>query len=215
MLKINKKIILLLSLIFLITICILYVNIKNKNKNEFLNDFNEESTDVTEYNKLGLEQQNNANKVIDYIYVHIIGEIKSPGLIKLKDGARIVDAIDAAGGITENADLNKVNLAFILNDGCKLRIPKVGEENETIVSMGDDYNVVQEGINVASGGKVNINTATQAQLETVTGIGPSTAAKIIEYRKQNGKFSKIDDIKNISGIGEEKFNNIKNQITIK
>lgn len=215
MLKINKKIILLLSLIFLITICILYVNIKNKNKNEFLNDFNEESTDVTEYNKLGLEQQNNANKVIDYIYVHIIGEIKSPGLIKLKDGARIVDAIDAAGGITENADLNKVNLAFILNDGCKLRIPKVGEENETIVSMGDDYNVVQEGINVASGGKININTATQAQLETVTGIGPSTAAKIIEYRKQNGKFSKIDDIKNISGIGEEKFNNIKNQITIK
>ena len=133
------------------------------------------------------------------------------------NGARIVNAIEAAGGVTDKADLSKVNLAFVLSDGCKVRIPSVNDEDEDFVSVsvGSGNNVIVDGGDSTNGGKVNINTATQAELETLTGIGPSIAAKIINYRNENGKFGKIEDLKNVSGIGEEKFNSVKGEICVK
>ncbi len=133
------------------------------------------------------------------------------------NGDRIINAIEAAGGVTEKADLSKVNLAFVLSDGNKIRIPSVDDvniEKENYLSVDSGKNVIIEG-NGGSGGKVNINIATQTELETLTGIGPSIAAKIIEYRNKNGKFNTKEDVKKVSGVGNEKYNGIKDEITVK
>ena len=133
------------------------------------------------------------------------------------NGDRIINAIEAAGGVTEKADLSKVNLAFVLSDGNKIRIPSVDDvdiEKESYLSEDSGKNVIIEG-NGGSGGKVNINIATQTELETLTGIGPSIAAKIIEYRNKNGKFNNKEDVKKVSGVGNEKYNGIKDEITVK
>ena len=164
----------------------------------------------------------------EIIYIHIIGEINNQGIIELKQGQRIIDAIEKAGGVTEQADLSKVNLAFVLSDGQKVRIPSVNDNAENVIYVTDSSGnnvIIDGGIGVSisnggtstgvNGGKVNINTANQTELETLTGIGPSLAAKIIEYREKNGKFKAIDDLKNVSGIGEAKFEGIRKQIAIK
>lgn len=152
------------------------------------------------------------------IYIHIIGEVKNQGIIVLKKGDRICDAIEKAGGITENADLSKVNLAYVLSDGQKLRIPNINDKNENIsyISVESGDNNVVEGGNgsMKNGGKININNASQTELETITGIGPSIAAKIIQYREKNGKFKKVEDLRNVSGIGESKFEGMKDEVEV-
>ncbi|MCL2341749.1 MAG: helix-hairpin-helix domain-containing protein [Firmicutes bacterium] len=146
------------------------------------------------------------------IIVHITGSVKVAGVISLKEGDRIIDAIDKAGGITEDADLSKVNLAYVLQDGQKVYIPSL-QDDEIIktVTDGSGDDVIADG---ESNNIVNINRATEAELETLSGIGPSTALKIIEYRKENGSFKKIEDLMNVPGIGQAKFDAIKSKITI-
>ena len=169
------------------------------------------------------------------IYVYITGEVNSPGVVLLDNGSRIVDAIEAAGGVTDKANITKVNLVYILQDGMKINIPNQNDlknnENFEYITMssGDeknDANINNSASNTSSEKSssnkesafkisvVNINTATQTELETLPGIGPSLALKIINYRKENGKFSSIEDIKNVSGIGDAKFENIKNYIRV-
>ena len=128
----------------------------------------------------------------------------------LDEGSRIVDAIDAAGGLTENADITKINLVYVLEDGMKINIPNKTEENqeETETQIQNDYGKENKG------NKVNINTAKQTELETLPGIGPSLALKIINYRKENGNFKNKEDIKNVNGIGDSKYENIKEFIEI-
>ena len=131
----------------------------------------------------------------------------------------MIDAIEKAGGITGNGDLSKVNLAYKLLDGQKVYIPSFNDKV-------DEYNVVSseyENLNNRSNfnelkkvaDKVNINTATQTELETLTGIGPSLAEKIIQYRKKNGSFKKVEELKNVSGIGDNKFESIKDEVIAK
>ena len=169
------------------------------------------------------------------IYVYITGEVNNPGVVLLNSGSRIVDAIEAAGGVTNKANISKVNLVYVLQDGMKVNIPnntdlKNNENFEYItMSSGDEKNDANTGnssttitsesssSNNESAFKisiVNINTATQTELETLPGIGPSLALRIVNYRKENGKFSSIEDIKNVSGIGEAKYEDIKNYIKI-
>ena len=169
------------------------------------------------------------------IYVYITGEVNSPGVVLLDNGSRIVDAIEAAGGVTDKANITKVNLVYILQDGMKINIQNQNDlknnENFEYITMssGDeknDANINNSASNTSSEESssnkesafkisvVNINTATQTELETLPGIGPSLALKIINYRKENGKFSSIEDIKNVSGIGDAKFENIKNYIRV-
>ena len=146
-----------------------------------------------------------------YIILHITGEIMNPGVIKIEEGSRVVDAIDTAGGLTPNADVSKINLAYVLSDGQKLYIPSVEDKNEEEYITHDiGINIIEESNNK----KININTATQTELESLSGIGPSTALKIINYRKENGKFKNIEEIKNVPGIGESKFKQIENQICV-
>lgn len=159
------------------------------------------------------------------IVVHITGAVQKTGILVLPEGARIADAINAAGGNTQNADLNEVNLAYVLQDGQKIYIPtkedKVRLERKVYIMSGSGNNVIEQTVNaegnLESEGdkKVNINIATQNELENLPGIGPSIAGKIIEYREQNGRFDKIEDVQNVKGIGDAKFEKIKEQIVAK
>ena len=144
---------------------------------------------------------------ISQITVHITGAINNPGVIILEEGARIVDALEAAGGETEEADVNRLNLAYVLEDGEKLYIPRKNEEEQEYITQGKD--------NMSEGqSKININSAQIEELITLPGVGEATANKIIEYRKENGKFQKIEDLKNVPGIGDSKFENIKMLIKV-
>lgn len=148
------------------------------------------------------------------IIIHIDGEIINPGIVSLPIGSRISDAITASGGATEQADLSKINLAYALCDGQKIYVPSILDEDEiTYIQNDAGSNVLIPDIS-SNSTLVNINTATQAELEALPGIGASTAYKIINYRKENGKFKQIEDIMNVNGIGESKFNNIKKYICI-
>ena len=154
------------------------------------------------------------------IVIYITGEVNSPGVFSLPSDSRIKDAIESAGGLTDSADLSKINLAFIISDGQKIYIPNKNDPSDVKTISSDDGSAIisdnyTETLSSSTSEKVNINTATQTQLETIPGIGPSTALKIIDYRINNQKFNKIDDIKNISGIGEAKFNKIKEYICVK
>lgn len=143
------------------------------------------------------------------IIVHISGEVIKGGVYELQDGARIKDIIDKAGGITKNAYMEEINLAQPLEDGMKIIIPnkqKIENKNENLNKTANQKET--EKVN----SKININNATQKELETLPGIGETTAKKIIQYRKEKGKFKSVDEIKEIKGIGENKFNKIKNFI---
>lgn len=133
------------------------------------------------------------------------GAVVSPMVVELEEGSRIGDAIDAAGGLTEDADITGINRAAVVNDGDKIYIPKKGEEGIAgIDSQGCG----------SSDGKVNINTATTAELQTVNGIGPATAEKILLYRASNGSFRSLEDLKKVDGIGDKTYEKLKDQLTI-
>lgn len=173
------------------------------------NSINENTEEIYYETKEKEEEQEN------FIIIHITGEIKTPGIIKIKENSRLADAIEAAGGLTENADINKINLAYIISDGQKIYIPNINDKTEDYVNGEAGNGVIIENMESNNKKLVNINTATQAELETLTGIGASTALKIINYRKENGKFNNIEEIKNVSGIGEAKYEVIKNNICVR
>lgn len=146
------------------------------------------------------------------IVIHITGQVVNQGIVKLKEGARVIDAIEAAGGTTKDADLSKINLAYMLEDGIKIYVPSINDTEESYSQSN------LSGIGNTSNNKalrININTATAIDLEKLPGIGSSIASRIVSYRNENGKFSSIDGLKNVSGIGESKFNNIKAYVYVK
>ncbi len=161
------------------------------------------------------DQEVDDNIIENKIVIHITGEVEEEGVIKLEKGARISDAIEEAGGTTEEADLSNVNLAYSLSDGQKVKIPNINEKDEEIIVVEEKAgdNIIIEG-NKSKEEKININKAAQTEIETLPGIGPSTALKIITYRNEHGKFKNIEDIKNVSGIGDSKFENIKEYICV-
>ena len=213
---INKKTkILLIILIAIMAIGISYYAYQNE----------KESQNIIEQQNLEIEEnkQEESSKETKKIIVHVSGAVQNEGVIELEENSRIADAIEKAGGFREDAYTKDVNLAYKLEDGMKIYIPTMEEkENEkanVIVESGietennnNSYSNTDEGKNVNS--KVNINTASKEELDTLPGIGPSTAEKIINYRKENGKFKSIEGIKDVSGIGDSKYENIKDMIEI-
>lgn len=157
---------------------------------------------------------------IGQIIVHITGAVKQPGIVKLEEGSRMEDAIEKAGGLTEDADISNVNLAYVLEDGIKIKIPSnldiEGEEEEIITDdIGENIAQDTDTTTSTSEKQININKATETELETLPGIGAELASRIVEYRNQNGKFSSSEDIKNVSGIGDSKFEKLKDLICVK
>lgn len=205
----NQKIIFFIILLIMIIIIIYYIY-SSLYKNNFV--FSYYDNNLIENNLLENNQNNISNKETlesNFIVVYVCGAVKENKVVKLKEDSRICDAIDAVGGFSKDADVININLAHILEDGEKIYIPKKGEENN------NESNNYLNSSSYVKNNKININSATQTQLETIPGIGPSTALKIINYRETNGNFSKPEDIKNVSGIGDAKFEKIKDYIYVK
>jgi competence protein ComEA len=137
------------------------------------------------------------------IYVHILGQVNDPGLYALHDGDRAVDVVAAAGGLTASADPASLNLARFLSDGEQILVPAVGEAPPASVAVGG----------TALPGKVNINTADEPTLETLPRVGPAMAARILAWRVANGRFTAIEDLMSVSGIGEKTFEGLKDLVT--
>lgn len=149
--------------------------------------------------------------------VHVSGSVNVPGVYELPEGSHVQDAIEAAGGFLEEADQHAINLAAILNDGDYIRVLGVSPTQSSITAVVSAEETVypQESVNVEEPlDMVNINTASIEELESLPGIGPVTAEKIIIYRQENGLFGSIEEIQDVSGIGPVKFNNIKHLISI-
>ena len=148
------------------------------------------------------------------IFVDIGGAVKNPMLAELPEGSRVEDAIEEAGGLKNDADLSSINRAEFLNDGDKIYIPETASSGDSSDTGDSGSGVsVSSSSGKSANGKININTADSATLQEISGIGPVTAQKIIDYRSDNGRFKTIEDIKNVSGIGDKTFENLKDYIT--
>lgn len=217
----NKKNKIILIVIVAIVAIISYYFIFDR-KEEWLNN-QEQNLEIKEEIKTNDQIENNSNEQQleknENIIVHVSGAVNKEGIVELKNNSRIIDAIDKAGGLKDEADITNINLAYIIEDGMKIHIPSKEEKESTIiVESNTDSEIVKQNNGIKSDNnkksKININTATKTDLETLPGIGESTALKIIEYRKEKGKFKLIEDIKQVNGIGENKFNKIKELITV-
>jgi competence protein ComEA len=204
-------------IIFILCIIIAIQTIYFLSRDDITKD-NQEWTEIAESGQqdLAVEQQEKGgvedeDQSISYIKVHIAGQVNNPGVIALEPGARVEDAINMAGGLTPQGDITHINLAAILQDQDKVYIPST----EEVEAHPDAFEAVQgSGMKAGGSGLVNINRASAQELEQLPGIGPVKAQSIIEYRDKNGYFTKIDDIINVSGIGEKTFERIKDSITI-
>lgn len=142
--------------------------------------------------------------------VHIAGAVQHPGVVELPPDSRVEDAIQAAGGLTETADITTLNLAAQVQDGEKITIP-----SQTATATGLPTSVQATSTPAEpTTAKININTATQQELETLPGIGPAIAARIIAYRQEHGPFQRIEQIMDVQGIGPATFDKIKTYIAV-
>lgn len=142
------------------------------------------------------------------LFVDVKGAVSIPGLYEAKDGDRVLDAIEQAGGLLEKADEKQINFAQKLHDEMVIYVPEKGEEIEVgtlpmTSPAGGEAN-----------GKVNINRAEASELETLPGIGPAKAQAIVDYREQQGSFKQVEDLKNVSGIGEKTFERLQEAISV-
>ena len=145
------------------------------------------------------------------IYVHVLGAVGSAGLYELAEGSRVIDVIAAAGGFTDDADPAGVNLARPLADGEQLRVPRVGEVPAPPPPQpGGASGALAGG---AASGPVSLNSATLAELETLPRIGPALAQRILDWREANGGFATIEDLRNVTGIGQKTFDGLKDHVT--
>ena len=131
-----------------------------------------------------------------YVVVAVSGKVRRPGLVRLPAGSRVADAIEAAGGALAGTDLSQINLAKKVSDG-------------ELIAIG-----VVVGSGPSAGGPVNLNTATLEQLQTLPGVGPVLAQRILDYRDQHGGFATVADLQKVSGIGAAKYNDLKDRVTV-
>lgn len=210
------KIVIIISVVMIIFMFIFNIFHKNEkyeighNEEAFESEiqdesvFEEDETNATKHEELTRET----------IFVDIVGAVNSPSMVEVGSKDRLQIAVDKAGGLTEKADRDSINLAQKLTDGAQYVIPKKGEElkinySDNQKSEGSVKNTVAD-----SEGKVNINTADKDELKTLSGIGDVLAQRIIDYRNENNGFKSVDDINNVKGIGEKKFEEIKSEIFV-
>ena len=211
MLNQKQKFIVIIVIIIVIGIIIYYYINSTKSIYE-----NNADISFSEENEV---ETNEIEEIKEKIVVHITGAVQNNGIVKVDEDSRINDVVEAAGGLTEDADLDRVNLAYKVEDGQKIYIPRKEEAKENTEENIENEEINNnEIISDTSGEGVieNENTENYTTLVNINtaDIGESTTTKIIEYRKQNGKFKTIEDIKNVSGIGDAKFNSIKDFICI-
>ena len=233
--NLNKKQKLMLFLILAIMACFIVYYIYTVLGKTKLSDFTEDDiamsdglNDIEANSDMDndLEQTASSASTVDSedetILVHVSGQVKHNTVVELPADSRVKDAIEAAGGLTKQADLTNINLAYILDDGEKIYIPKKGEkidaEDVGVIGTGSDTGQAGTSTSTSSSDKttkININKATQTELESIPGIGPSIAQKIIDYREVNGNYTSVEDVKNVSGIGDAKYEKMKEYIKVK
>lgn len=140
------------------------------------------------------------------IKVDIKGAVKRPGVYLAKEGDRIADVLEKAGGLQEGADSDRINFSKRVEDEMVIYVPRIGEEHPLIGGVSGDAG------SGGSSGRINLNQASEEELQTLPGIGPARARAIIEYREQHGRFRQIEEIMEVSGIGEKTFEKIKERI---
>ena len=156
------------------------------------------------------------------VFVHVHGRVAAPGLYELPQGARVVDVVAAAGGFTAEADQAAVNLARVLVDGEQLRVPAVGETVDDAVAGGGGATAggpaaggpVPGGAAAVGGGAVDLNLADDAALQTLPGVGPATAAAILSWRDENGRFRSVDDLLGVPGIGPKTLEKLRDRVRV-
>ena len=141
-----------------------------------------------------------------YIIVHVVGEVNRPGVVSIPAGSRALAAIEAAGGETEYADLLRINLATVLSDAMQIIVPRIGQASGDVFIGGS---ATQE-----ASGLININTASSAELQTLTGIGPVIAQNIINFRETHGPFASVDELINVPRIGAATLENLRPFVTV-
>ncbi len=167
-----------------------------------------------EFEVENIEQVEETDKdTIKMIGIHIGGQVKNPGFIWIEDGKRIYDAIKFVGGVMPEADLDLVNLSEKLRDEEKIYIPKKGDAiNEVLVQSDNRIGVLD---NAPGNDKININSASEAEIGTLPGIGPVLAKRIVDHRNSMGLYKTAEDLRGVSGIGEKRFAEIKELIIVK
>lgn len=214
-----KHKVLLVLLVFIVIICgVTYINYSlEKNSNDeviiTLSEENKNSNQIIQQEvEQEVENQENPIKEKKKVVVHVCGAIINPNkLYKLESGSRVADAINIAGGATNEADLSKINLADIIEDGQKIYIPSYGEMKQQIDLFEKNDQI--QGIN-ENNSLININTASKIELKQLSGIGEVKATSIIEYRNKNNGFKSIEEIIKVTGIGQATFEKIEEKIII-
>ncbi|CAM2857174.1 helix-hairpin-helix domain-containing protein [Actinomyces slackii] len=150
------------------------------------------------------------------VVVHVAGAVQAPGVVRLPHGSRVIEAIEAAGGASADADTDQLNLARILSDGEQVRVPRIGETLPEQPAGGDPAGPgATAGASAQqAGGRININTATASQLEELPGIGPALAKRIVEHREAHGPFGAVEDLTDVPGIGQAKMEALKEEATV-
>lgn len=215
--KIDKDYI-VIGIIIIAVIIFIVLNIgkvtefnKEEKENTTINASIEESKNDIEEKEIK-ENKEETKEMGTGIFVHIDGWIQNPGVYEIKENDRVNTIIEKAGGLKEGASIKSINLAARLSDGDKIYIPNREEEKQIEITevKGNNTGTVK----ITKNSKININKASISELKQITGIGESTANKIIDYRDNVGKFKKIEDIKEVKGIGDSKYESIKDKITI-
>lgn len=183
-----------------------YIIIMNNNEDNYTSNMDSNwSKDIEEDTEDIVKEETKETM----IKIHVAGEVMNPDqLYSLPEHSRVQDAIDLAGGLTKDADLQYINLAAKIVDGQKIYIPNKEDHYDDIKDL------IPDNMKISSNGLININSATKKELMELKGVGESTAEKIITYREDMGEFKSIEEIKQVSGIGESTFKDIKDSITV-
>ncbi len=195
----NSKFVSKILLIFGIILLSAFVGIRQSSSNEI--DLSDSAT-----SNESVESEESANQSY---YVDISGAVNNPGVYKVSKDTRLVNLIDKAGGLKENADLDAINQAAYVEDGSKIIIPEVGSSSNSNAEVAS----TSEGTTTSTNGKININQASVDELTSLPGVGAVIAQRIIDYRASS-RFASIEDIKNVKGIGDATFEKMKDQITV-
>ncbi|MGB5824523.1 MAG: helix-hairpin-helix domain-containing protein [Proteocatella sp.] len=185
-------------------------NGKAKNQDVIAEEFGEETLPE---NSVEPESISEASDKKEVIFVDIAGEVENPSVVEVDGGERLQKAVELAGGLTDFADRDAVNLAQKLIDGAQYIIPSKGEKLVINYQEGIGFSEDKDA-GRSDSGKLNINTASKEQLMELSGVGAVISQRILDYRNENGQFKAIEDLKDVSGIGDKKFNDIKNSICI-
>lgn len=195
---------------FLFILIALFILLGKDGEEELLIEGRENTSTVEE---LAAEESLEENPEPKEIFVHLSGAVNKPGVLKLSEGTRVYEAVEMAGGLEVDADSSGINLARTLQDEERIHIPREGEvQTSPVLYTNNPMQSMAGGTDQS--GLININSADSAALQTLTGIGPSTAEKIMDYRQSSGPFRSIEQIKEVSGIGEKTYEKFKDKICI-